>query len=143
MLRQNAGMRARSLSPWIAAAADIAVLVVFVVIGRRTHHSGSYGAGFFRVLWPFAVGLGAGWAISKSWRDPLSFGRAIVAWAITVCLGVALRVGVEGNAFRPSFTVVAFVFIGAGMLGWRAVVVAVRSTRERRDAGSRGSVRQR
>ena len=51
--------------------------------------------------------------------------------------------GVEGNAFRPSFTVVAFVFIGAGMLGWRAVVVAVRSTRERRDAGSRGSVRQR
>ena len=111
---------------WAAVAADLVVLLVFVAIGRRTHHSGSDGAGFVGVLWPFAVGLAAGWLVTGLASAPLAWRRSVTAWLVTVGLGIALRVGVAGNAFKLSFTIVAFVFVGAGMLGWRAVVVATR-----------------
>ena len=45
----------RNLRPWIAAAADVAVLVLFVVIGRRSHHEDAGLVGFLRVWWPFVV----------------------------------------------------------------------------------------
>ena len=117
---------------WVAAAADVAVLLVFVAIGRRTHHSGSDGAGFLRVLWPFAVGLVAGWLVTGLASAPLAWRRSVPAWLVTVALGMALRVGVDGHAFKLSFTIVAFVFVGAGMLGWRAVVVGTRVLAARR-----------
>ena len=116
---------------------------MFVAIGRRTHHSGSDGAGFLRVLWPFAVGLAAGWLVSRLASAPLAWGRAVAAWLVTVGVGMALRIGVGGHEFKPAFAVVAVVFVGAGMLGWRGAVLGVRVLVERRDARSRGSLRQR
>ena len=101
---------------WAAAAADLAVLLVFVAIGRRTHHSGSDGAGFVGVLWPFAVGLVAGWLVTGIASAPLAWRRSVPAWLVTVGVGMALRVGVAGHAFKLSFTIVAFLFVGAGML---------------------------
>jgi len=133
----------RTFPAWVAAVADSIVVVLFVAIGRRTHHSGTDVTGFLRVLWPFAAGLAAGWLVSGSWTAPLAWGRAVAVWLVTVGVGVALRVGVGGHAFRVSFAVVAFVFVGACMLGWRGGVAAARVRRARRDAGSRGSVRQR
>ena len=119
---------------WVAAAADLVVLLVFVAIGRRTHHSGSDGAGFLRVLWPFAVGLVAGWLVTGMASAPLAWRRAVPAWLVTVGVGMVLRVGIGGHVFKPSFTVVAFVFVGAGMLGWRAVVIGTRVLAARRAA---------
>lgn len=128
---------------WTAAAADVAVVVVFVAIGRRTHHSGSAVAGFLRVLWPFLVGLVAGWLVSRLASAPLAWRRAVPAWLVTVGVGVALRILAQGHEFKLAFTLVAVVFVGAGMLGWRAAVIGVRARAERRAAGSRGSLRQR
>ena len=119
---------------WAAAAADLAVLLVFVAIGRRTHHSGSDGAGYVGVLWPFAAGLVAGWLVAGLASAPLAWRRSVPAWLVTVGVGMALRVGVAGHAFKLSFTIVAFLFVGAGMLGWRAVVVATRVLAARRAA---------
>ena len=62
---------------------------------------------------------------------------------VTVGLGVALRIVVQGHEFKPAFTLVAVVFVGAGMLGWRGAVIGVRAVGERRDDRSRGSLRQR
>jgi hypothetical protein len=112
----------RSLRPWVGAVADLAVVVVFVVVGRRSHHEDAGLAGFLRVWWPFAVALSVAWIAVGVWRAPLAWGRAVAAWLLTVGLGMALRIVVEGRDFKVAFTIVTLLFLGAGMLGWRAVV---------------------
>jgi len=108
--------------PWIALSGDLAVLVVFVLVGRRSHHEDAGLAGFLRVWWPFAVALGVAWLVTGSWRAPLAWGRAVSVWLVTVACGMALRIVVQGRDFKVAFTIVALLFLGAGMLGWRAVV---------------------
>jgi Protein of unknown function (DUF3054) len=63
-------------------------------------------------------------------RAPLAWGRAVVAWLLTVAIGMALRIAVEGRDFKLAFTLVTLLFLGAGMLGWRAVARAVRARRD-------------
>jgi FtsH-binding integral membrane protein len=121
---------ASSVRPWIAAAADLVVLVLFVLIGRRSHHEDAGVAGFLRVWWPFAAGLVLAWLVTRLDRAPLAWGRAVVAWLLTVAVGMALRIAVEGHEFKVAFTVVTLLFVGAGMLGWRAIVRAVRARRD-------------
>ena len=112
----------RRFRPWAAVLADLAVLVVFVLVGRRSHNEDAGVAGFVRVWWPFAVALVVAWSVAGLWRAPLAWSRAIPAWLITVGLGMALRIAIEGRDFKVAFTIVTLVFVGAGMLGWRAVV---------------------
>ena len=50
-------------SPWWAFAADLVLVVAFVLIGRRSHDEGSALAGVLTTLWPFAAGLVVGWAL--------------------------------------------------------------------------------
>jgi len=107
---------------WVALLADVAVLVLFVLVGRRSHHEDAGFAGFLRVWWPFAVALGVAWLVTGLWRAPLSWARAAVAWLLTVGLGMALRIAVEDRELKVAFTIVTLLFVGAGMLGWRAVV---------------------
>jgi hypothetical protein len=113
--------------PWLAVLGDVAVLVVFVLVGRQSHHEDAGLAGFVRVWWPFAVGLAVAWIATGLWRAPLAWGRAVAAWLVTVGVGMALRIAVEGRDFKPAFVVVALLFVGAGMLGWRAVARARRA----------------
>ena len=68
------------------------------------------------------VALGVAWLATGLWRAPLSWGRAVVAWLLTVGLGMVLRIVVEDREFKVAFTIVTLLFVGAGMLGWRAVV---------------------
>jgi hypothetical protein len=112
----------RPFRPWLAALADLAVLVLFVVVGRRSHHEDAGVAGFLRVWWPFAVALLVAWSVAGLWRAPLAWRRVVAAWLLTVGLGMVLRIAVEGREFKLAFTIVTLVFVGAGMLGWRAVV---------------------
>jgi hypothetical protein len=114
--------RDRLSRPWIALVGDLAVLVVFVLVGRRSHHEDAGLAGFLRVWWPFAVGLGVAWLVTGAWRAPLAWGRAVSVWLVTVACGMAVRIVVQGRDFKMAFTIVALLFVGAGMLGWRAVV---------------------
>lgn len=117
------------LRPWIAALADLAVVVVFVVVGRRSHHEDAGIAGFLRVAWPFVVGLAVAWLVTGLVRAPLAWARATGAWLLTVVAGMALRIVVEGRDFSVAFTIVTLVFVGVGMLGWRGLLRLVRARR--------------
>jgi hypothetical protein len=50
----------------IAVALDIAVIVVFVAIGRRNHDEGSGFGEVLRIAAPFLIGLAAGWIAAGS-----------------------------------------------------------------------------
>jgi chromate transport protein ChrA len=110
------------LPAWVAPAVDFAVVVVFVVIGRRTHGEDPGVRGFLHVIWPFVVGLVAGYAVTGLVRRPLEWRRAAGAGLVTVALGETLRLTVQSRPWRPGFLVVAILFIGACLLGWRTVV---------------------
>ena len=111
------------IRPWVAFLLDLVTMMVFVLIGRRTHHEDAGFTGFLRVVWPFAAALVIGWAVARLDRAPLAWGRVAILWVVTVAGGMLLRIGVEGHAFKVAFTIVATLFLGACFFGWRAVAV--------------------
>ena len=113
---------------WIVV--DALIVLVFVGIGRSSHHHGLRLAGFLSTTWPFAVGLGLGWLyLTLRRRDGASLRGGVAVWLSTVVMGMVLRVlSGQGTAF--AFIVVAFGFLGLLMLGLR--LVASRFLRWRR-----------
>jgi FtsH-binding integral membrane protein len=115
---------------WVAAVLDICCVVIFVVIGRASHVKGESLAGLASTSWPFLCGLGAGWLASRAWRRPLALlPSGVAAWLATAALGMVLRV-VSGQGTALSFVIVALVFLGLFLLGWRLAwkLLARRST---------------
>ncbi len=54
---------------------------------------------------------------------------------MTVGVGMALRVAVEGHDLSVAFTIVTLLFVGAGMFGWRGGLRLVRSRRRTETSG--------
>ena len=125
----------------VAAVLDICCVVIFVVIGRASHVKGESLAGIASTSWPFLCGLAAGWLVSRAWRRPLALLPAgVAAWLATVALGMILRV-VSGQGTALSFVIVALVFLGLFLLGWRLVwKLAARRTPGPAAPGPRRSV---
>ena len=115
-----------------AFGADVACLLVFVVIGRASHTKGETLAGIASTAWPFLCGLACGWAAVRAWRRPVALAPAgIGAWLGTVAVGMALRV-VAGQGTAAAFIVVALVFLGLFLLGWRSALRFSRRSGSRR-----------
>jgi hypothetical protein len=51
---------------------------------------------------------------------------------------MAVRIVAEDREFKIAFTIVTLLFVGAAMLGWRAVVRAVQARKARRPLHSSG-----
>ena len=111
----------RSLAIWIPPLLDLVVVTVFVLVGRRSHDEGESVSSFLRVWWPFAAGLGVSAVLAGAWWYPFAWPRVAAAWIGTVVVGMAMRVGIQGRDFKPSFVIVTTVFVGVGMFGWRAL----------------------
>jgi hypothetical protein len=104
-----------------AVVLDLCCVLAFVVIGRASHTEGETIAGLAKTAWPFLAGLLVGWAATRGWRRPVALVRTgLGVWVATVAAGMALRV-VSGQGTAFTFVVVALVFLGLFMLGWRAV----------------------
>jgi FtsH-binding integral membrane protein len=105
----------------LAAGLDCGCVLAFVIIGRASHAHGESVAGIASTAWPFLVGLAGGWAAARGWRRPVRVVPAGVgAWLGTVVLGMVLRV-VAGQGTAVAFVVVALVFLGLFLLGWRVL----------------------
>lgn len=102
-------------------ALDAALVLVFVLIGRRSHDEGSELAGLLSTLWPFLGALLAGWLLSRSWRSPdRVVPSGLVVWLSTVAGGMLLRVA-SGQGVQPSFVVVTALVLAVLLLGRRAL----------------------
>ena len=101
----------------LAVVLDVACVLVFVIIGRASHGEGLIGVA--STAWPFLAGLAGGWLAGRAWRRPYPLWPAgVSAWLGTVTLGMALRV-VSGQGTAVSFVIVALIFLGLFLLGWR------------------------
>jgi hypothetical protein len=100
---------------------DVACVVVFCAVGRRSHDEGLNVAGIATTAWPFLSGTLLGWLLSQAWRRPAAvYPTGVAVWLCTVVVGMLVRkltsAGVAG-----SFVVVAATVTGLLLLGWRAI----------------------
>lgn len=126
------------MRPVTAMGLDLACVLVFVLIGRASHSEGETLSGLARTAWPFLAGLLIGWvAVLASRRSGARPGAGVGIWLATVAVGMVLR-AVSGQGVAAVFVLVALVFLGLFLLGWR--LVAMRgdpSGRARRGARGR------
>ena len=74
-----------------SALADVAVIVVFVAIGREEHNSGSSIVGLLETAAPFLIALAIGWLATRAWHNPAGVGRGLGIWLVTILAGMNLR----------------------------------------------------
>jgi len=115
-----------------AALLDTAAVVVFVLIGRRSHTEGLDLSGVWGTAWPFIAALGVGWVVARAWRHPLAvWPVAVVIWAVTVCGGMLLR-AVSAQGTDPAFVIVAATVLAIFLMGWRLAAWLVATLVRRR-----------
>lgn len=105
----------------ITAALDAAVVVTFVAIGRRNHDESEAIAGVAQTAAPFMIALAVAWIAWRVWMQPTGVVTGVKVWLTTVALGLVLRNLVFGNGTATSFIIVATIFLGTFLVGWRAV----------------------
>jgi len=102
-----------------SAVADAASIVIFVAIGRKNHDEGEAASGIFRVAAPFLLALLAAWVIARAWKEPLSQKRGVLISLTTIVLGMVLRKIDFDDGTATAFIIVATVFLGTLLNGWR------------------------
>jgi peptidoglycan/LPS O-acetylase OafA/YrhL len=107
---------------------DVACVLVFCALGRRSHDEGLNGAGIATTAWPFLSGTAVGWLASQAWRRPAAvYPTGVVVWLCTVAVGMLLR-KVTAAGVAGSFIVVASTVTALLLLGWRAIAQPRRRT---------------
>lgn len=117
----------------LAAAADLALILVFAAIGRDAHARGDIITGAFATAWPFLAGAAIAWAVLRVWRAPFAvWPSGIAVWIGAVLIGMALRAA-TGQGVALPFIIVALISLGVFLLGFRALITLVlRLSRRRR-----------
>lgn len=112
-------------APLVAFAIDVVLVLVFVLVGRRSHGEAETAAGILDTMWPFLVGLVLGWLVTLAWRRPLAIlWPGIPIWLMTVAAGMLLRVA-AGQGAEASFIVVATIVLGVFLIGWRLIALPI------------------
>lgn len=122
-MRQTVRMNLRQAALG-AVALDAGAIVVFAAVGRASHDEGilgDAGLGLLATVWPFLVGAGIGWLISRGWRKPCAWNpTGTIVWASTLVGGMLLRLA-SGQGVQVSFVIVAGLVLAAFLIGWRVI----------------------
>lgn len=122
-----------------AVALDAAMILLFVLIGRRNHDEALALGGIAQTAWPFLAGAAAGWVATRAWRSPLRlWPTGTVIWAATVGGGMLLRVA-SGQGVQVAFVIVAALTLAAMLLGWRLVALFVTRRSRRTNRAETGA----
>ena len=101
-----------------AALLDVAAVVVFVAIGRRSHdEDGNVVVGALKVAAPFVIALVVGWVVSRAWRRPDHLRTGVVIWLVTIVVGMLLRHFAFDRGTAASFIIVATIALGCPPAG--------------------------
>jgi hypothetical protein len=114
-------MRASSVPTSVSL--DVACVLVFCAVGRRSHDEGLNLAGVATTAWPFLSGTALGWLVARGWRSPTAVApTGIAVWVCTVVVGMLLR-KLTSAGVAASFVVVAATVTALLLLGWRAALL--------------------
>ena len=80
----------------------------------------------------FLIGLAAAWAAVRAWRRPTALFTGISIWPLAVLIGMVARRLVFDRGTATSFVVIATVFLGVFLVGWRAVLRQIELRRSHR-----------
>ncbi|MDO4412002.1 DUF3054 domain-containing protein [Cutibacterium sp.] len=109
--------------------ADIVCVILFATIGRASHGEALSPGGLLRTGTPFVFGLAVGWVIVVTARFPAQrWVAGLVVWASTLIVGMGIRYFTDQGIAVP-FIIVAASFLALTLIGWRAVLIGVRSLR--------------
>ena len=97
---------------------DVVCVLVFVFIGTRNHDTDTGLGGVLTVGLPFWMALFAVHVIGIAERAR-TITAGVIIWAATVGLGLVLRHWVFGRGTATAFVIVATLFLGVTMIGWR------------------------
>jgi len=112
--------RAGSRTVQIAAVVDVVAILVFVMLGRKSHHEdGSFVAATLKVAGPFLIALVVGWIVSRAWKAPTAFSTGIQIWMVTIVGGMLLRHFAFSKSTATAFIIVASTFTLIFLVGWR------------------------
>lgn len=104
-----------------AVGVDIFIVVLFVAIGRRNHDENPGISGLVDTAAPFVIGLGLAWLVAQVWKQPIALRTGLVIWILTVAVGMVCRQLFFDEGTAASFVIVASVFLGTFINGWRAL----------------------
>jgi DUF3054 family protein len=118
--------------PWLGAgsagalaavvAADLAVAVLYVVVGRLSHDEGIGAGGLLHTGWPFLAGLLGGYVgVALTRWPPMCLRAGLVVSIKMVIIGLVLRYGVARDDVPLSYAVVTAVVLIGLTSAWRAV----------------------
>ncbi|WP_083541993.1 DUF3054 domain-containing protein [Kribbia dieselivorans] len=118
--------RRSAATPGWALLIDLVCVVVFALVGRASHAEGLTLGGVADTAWPFVVALGLGWLAARAlWQVwPVLMRHAWLVWLVTVVGGMLLR-RVSGDGTAVAFVIVATLFLGATLIGWRLLASLV------------------
>ena len=105
----------------VAVVVDVAIVGAFVLIGRREHEEGAAASDIVTTAAPFLFGLAAGWLGARAWRRPRAVPTGVAVWAATIFVGMFTRRVVFEDGIAFAFIVVATLFLGVGLVGWRVI----------------------
>jgi uncharacterized integral membrane protein len=110
---------------WISLAVDALLIVLFAILGRRTHESGLDPLGILATAAPFLLAWAVATAATRPRRTSADLWPAgVVVWVVTVVGGLLLRVAF-GDTAAISFQVVTACVLGIFLLGRRAVTALI------------------
>ncbi len=109
----------------LAAGLDTFFVVLFVAIGRRNHDEDPGVGGLIDTAAPFLIALAIAWLALRAWNRPTDLRTGIAVWAIVVSIGMLVRRFVFDDGTATSFVIVATIFLGFFLVGWRLVLAAV------------------
>jgi hypothetical protein len=118
-----------------AVVVDVAAVLLFALIGSRSHDGGGVGE-VLTIAAPFAIGTLLGWLLSPVARSaPRSVRAGVHVWLATLLIGVLARRFVFGRGTEVAFVVVTAAVLAGLIIGWRwisATVVRRRALRSPR-----------
>ena len=122
----------------IAASLDALCVVIFVAIGRRNHDESSAIEGTLSTAAPFLLSLAVAWLVLRAWNRPLDVRTGLLLWPIVVIVGMLVRRFVFDDGTAAAFVIVATLFLGVTLVGWRAIwaLVTVRRASRRSDSAT-------
>ncbi len=100
---------------------DALCVLVFVIIGTRNHETDTGLSGVLYVAAPFWIAMTLAHVAPLLQRGAKALPHQYVVFGYTVVMGMALRNIVFDRGTALPFVIVATLFLGATMLGWRAL----------------------